>query len=118
MTANGNRVSSEGDESILKLDKRRWLCNMVNVFDTTGLYTLKWLKCYVYFVIMIFLSVEAFLEIQMSEKGKICLQMQKLSEEGRVGVIIVGPLGREPRCGRGEGGGRRETLLHFFHWYH
>ena len=36
MTANEDRVSSEGDESILKLDKRRWLCNTVNVFDTTG----------------------------------------------------------------------------------
>lgn len=36
MTANEDRVSSEGDETILKLDKRPWLCNTVNVFDTTG----------------------------------------------------------------------------------
>ena len=36
MTANGDRASPEGDESILKLDKRRRLCNMVNVFDTSG----------------------------------------------------------------------------------
>ena len=36
MTANGDRVSPEGDESILKPDKRRRSCSMVNVFDTSG----------------------------------------------------------------------------------
>lgn len=45
LLCNGHGVFFWSDENVLKHDKKWWLHSTVNVLQTTGLHTLKWLIC-------------------------------------------------------------------------